>query len=122
MMRNRRAGSLLALALMVGLGAAAFPRPGLDPAEAQGQRVVVYGRVAWVAGLRMVVVADNGVSVTIDLRRADQRSYGSLRGGDRVVVTGVVAPERDRLIAEDIQADASGYSPHDYWNTFQQAP
>lgn len=122
MSRGRRAIGRLGLVLVLGLAVTVIPRPATDLAEAQGQRVVVYGRVAWVAGLRMVVVADNGVSVSIDLRRADQRSYGSLRGGDRVVVTGVVAPERDRLIAEAIQLDAGGYNPHDYWNTFQQAP
>lgn len=122
MRRGRHAGAILAAALVLGIGAGAVLQLGPGAAEAQGQRVVIYGRVAWVAGLRMVVVADNGASVAIDLRRADQRSYGSLRGGDRVVVTGVVAPERDRLIAENIQVDPGGYNPHDYWNTFQQAP
>jgi len=79
------------------------------------------GVVQWVAGTRMVMWADAGVSLRVDLMRADQRSYTSLRAGDRIVVVGTVAPERDRLLAESITSGA-GTIPQDSWRAFPQAP
>jgi len=85
------------------------------------ERIVVQGVVQWVAGTRMVMWADAGVSLRVDLMRADQRSYTSLRAGDRIVVVGTVAPERDRLLAESITSGA-GTIPQDSWRAFPQAP
>ena len=45
------------------------------------------------------LVLDSGSSVPIGLTGADQGSYQSLSQGDRVVVTGTVSPERDRVLA-----------------------
>jgi hypothetical protein len=85
------------------------------------ERIVVQGVVQWVAGTQMVLWADTGVSLRIDLIRADQTSYSSLRAGDRVVVVGAVAPERNRLVAESITSGA-GTVPTDMWRMFPDAP
>jgi hypothetical protein len=93
---------------------------GVCSAAAQ-ERIVVQGVVQWVAGTRLVMVADTGVSLRIDLMRADQRSYTGLQAGDRIVVVGTVAPERDRLLAESITSGA-GTIPMDSWRMFPQSP
>ena len=93
---------------------------GLSSAGAQ-ERIVVRGVVQWVAGTQMVMVADTGVSLRVDLMRADQTSYTGLRAGDRIVVVGTVAPERNRLLAESITSGA-GTVPMDAWRMFPQAP
>lgn len=90
------------------------------PAWAQ-ERIVVLGVVQWVAGNGLVMVADNGTSLRVDLMRADQSSYVGLRAGDRIRVVGTVAPERDRLLAESITSGAD-IIPNDAWRQFQQAP
>jgi len=61
------------------------------------------GTVQWIAGEKMVIALDSGGSVPIDLTSADQGDYQSLAPGDRVVVTGTVSPERDRVIAASIE-------------------
>src|SRR5262245_19716778 len=93
---------------------------GVCSAGAQ-ERIVVQGVVQWVAGTRLVMMADNGISLRVDLMRADQTSYTGLHAGDRIVVVGTVAPERDRLVAESITSGA-GTIPADSWRMFQQAP
>jgi hypothetical protein len=108
MMRSVAASGLLLLVL------------GVCSAAAQ-ERIVVQGVVQWVAGTRLVMVADTGVSLRIDLMRADQRSYTGLQAGDRIVVVGTVAPERDRLLAESITSGA-GTIPMDSWRMFPQSP
>ena len=93
---------------------------GVGTAWAQ-ERIIVDGVVQWLAGTGMVMVADNGVSVRVDLMPADQRSYAGLRAGDRIRVVGTVAPERDRLLAESITSGA-GTIPMDAWRQFPQSP
>jgi len=93
---------------------------GICIAGAQ-ERILVQGVVQWVAGTRLMMVADNGVGLRVDLMRADQSSYMGLRAGDRIVVVGTVAPERDRLMAESITS-AAGSIPMDAWRAFPQAP
>jgi len=70
-------------------------------AQSDSERLV--GTVQWIAGERMALALDNGASVPIDLTSADQGDYQSLAPGDRVVVTGTVSPERDRVIAASIE-------------------
>ena len=60
------------------------------------------GTVQSVAGERMTLALDSGSSVPIDLTSADQADYQTLAAGDRVVVTGTLSPERDRVIATSI--------------------
>src|SRR5262245_35434873 len=70
-------------------------------AQSVSERFV--GTVQWIAGDRMALALDTGPSVPIDLTSADQGDYQSLAAGDRVVVTGTVSPERDRVIATSIE-------------------
>jgi len=93
---------------------------GVCTAWAQ-ERIVVHGVVQWVAGTGMVMIADNGMSLRVDLMPADQRSYAGLRAGDRIMVVGTVAPERNRLLAESITS-GEGTIPNDAWRQFPQAP
>jgi hypothetical protein len=48
-----------------------------------------------------------GGTVAVDLRDADQSSYQALRVGARVVVDGVVAGDRSRVMARRIWRDDS---------------
>ena len=60
------------------------------------------GTVQWITGAQMALALDSGASVPIDLTNADLSDYQSLGPGDRVIVTGTVSPERDRVIATSI--------------------
>jgi len=60
------------------------------------------GTVQWITGEKMALALDSGASVPIDLTGADQSSYQTLGPGDRVIVTGTVSPERDRVMATSI--------------------
>ena len=93
---------------------------GICSVSAQ-ERIIVQGVVQWVPGTQMVMFADNGVSLRVDLTRADQTSYAGLRAGDRIVVVGTVAPERNRLVAESITSGADTV-PRDSWRMFEHAP
>lgn len=76
---------------------------GVEALEAQ-QRIRLAGWVQWIGGARMQVMTDGG-TVAVDLREADQSSYQSLRAGERVIVDGVVATDRSRVIAREIWRD-----------------
>ena len=79
-------------------------------APAQG-RVRFHGYIQWIAGSKMVLATDYGVSVTLDLTEADQSSYHGLMGGDGVTVVAVVRRPTRRdddaipLVAETIEPD-----------------
>ena len=60
------------------------------------------GTVQWITGENMALALDSGASVPIDLTGADQSSYQTLGPGDRVIVTGTLSPERDRVMATSI--------------------
>ena len=85
---------LLAIGL-AGLGAARL--------EAQ-ERIRIAGWVQWISGTRMQVMTDGG-TVAVDLQQAEQASYQALPPGEWVVVDGVVASDRRRVIARDIWRD-----------------
>jgi len=90
------------IAILVWAGFSAFSVNGLDAQE----RIRLTGGVQWIGGTRMQVMTDGGATVAIDLREAGQTSYQALRVGERVVVDGVVASDRSRVIARDIRRDA----------------
>jgi hypothetical protein len=73
---------------------------GVDGLEAQ-ERIRVAGWVQWLSGNSMQVMTPGG-SIAVDLRQASQSSYQALRPGDAVVVDGVVASDRTRVIARDV--------------------
>jgi hypothetical protein len=83
---------------------------GVEAPNAQ-ERVRVAGSVQWIGGSRLQMMTDGGaVVISIDLREADQSSYLGLRAGERIVVDGVVASDRTRVIAREIwRNDASSF-------------
>ena len=90
------------------------------PAGAQ-QRFNFSGFVQWIQGSTMQVMGDNGYSIRVDLQLVDQSDYNTLKGGDRVRVSGYVSPDRSRLIGERIdRIDAPNvYEPY---SPYPQAP
>jgi hypothetical protein len=95
-----------AACVATGLGVALAVSVG----EAQAP-VRIVGAVQWVAGARMQLMTDTGASLAVDLTEADQSSYQGLRGGEAVVVDGVVSPDRRRVMAREIWRD----SGRGYW-------
>jgi hypothetical protein len=61
------------------------------------------GRVTWIAAAAMIVAADDGPSIRIDLSQVDQDEYQRLATGDRVAVTGTIPTERNRIVATSIE-------------------
>ncbi|HEY7363035.1 MAG TPA: hypothetical protein VIE37_02925 [Methylomirabilota bacterium] len=81
---------------------------GGEALDAQ-QRIRLVGWVQWIGGTRMQVMTDGG-TVAVDLQEADQGSYQGLRSGERIVVDGVVATDRSRVIAREIWRDGGDRS------------
>jgi hypothetical protein len=75
------------------------------------QAITFTGTVQWASATSMQVMADNGATVALDLARADQTSYTSLRGGDRVRVSGYLSSDRKRVVAVDIRREEYTQSP-----------
>jgi hypothetical protein len=96
----------LALATLLALGLLSAPLA----AEAQ-PRLQLYGFVQWISGTKLIMMADPGWSVAVDLTAADQRSYGKLRSSDWVTVIGEVARDRSRVIACQVWPDPGPPSP-----------
>jgi len=82
---------------------------GVETPNAQ-ERLRVAGWVQWIAGSRLQMMTDGGaLALSIDLRETDQTSYQGLRPGEWIVVDGVVASDRSRVIARDIwRTDGGG--------------
>jgi hypothetical protein len=74
-----------------------------DVSAAQDRPVRVEGRVAWVSGQTLVLAPDGSPSINVDLSQVPQEQHSRLREGDRIVVTGAVPNERNRLIAAAIE-------------------
>jgi hypothetical protein len=69
-----------------------------------------FGWVQWVAGTRMQLMTEAGSSIEVDLTQTDQSSYQGLRGGDAVVVDGIVSADRGRIIARELWREGgNGY-------------
>ena len=72
---------------------------GLVPAAVAQDRVVrVDGLVQWIGGDQMVVQADRGPSVGVDLTSVPQDEYAGLGVRDRVAVIGVVSPDGRKVL------------------------
>ena len=78
------------------------PVGALAPAGAQEQVVRVDGLVQWIGGQQMVVQADTGPSVGVDLASVPQDEYAGLGVRDRVAVIGRVSPDGRRVIGTSI--------------------
>jgi hypothetical protein len=82
---------------------------GVDGLEAQ-ERIRVTGWVQWLSGSTMQVMTPGG-SVAVDLREAPQGSYSGVRPGDAVVIDGVVARDRTRVIAREVSGGLGLQAP-----------
>jgi hypothetical protein len=65
--------------------------------------VRIEGRVVWRAGQTAVIAPDGKPSVNIDLSQVPQDQYGALKEGDRVIVTGAMPNERNRIVAASVE-------------------
>src|SRR5437762_7534026 len=85
------------------LGAALL---ALVVAAPQAQELLrISGSVQWIAGSRMQVMTTSESPIAVDLTQADQSSYQMLRGGDSVIVDGVLSSDGRRFIASGIWRD-----------------
>lgn len=84
-------------ALALGPGVVAAPA-----IAAQAQIVRVDGLVQWIGGQQMVVQADGGPSVGVDLASVPQDEYAGLGVRDRVAVIGMVSPDGRHVIGTSI--------------------
>lgn len=85
-----------------GLAAAILLLGGATAATAQERSVRLEGRVQWIAGQTATVGLDTGVTVSVDLSRVPQDEYAALRARDRVVVTGVISDDDDRVFGTSV--------------------
>jgi hypothetical protein len=98
MMRTRISIAIALLALALGPGAVSAPA-----VAAQEQIVRVDGLVQWIGGQQMVVQADGGPSVGVDLASVPQDEYAGLGVRDRVAVIGMVSPDGRHVIGTSIR-------------------
>jgi len=61
------------------------------------------GRVQWIAGDTLTVATDDDHSISVDLTHVPQDEYQRLGSNDRVVVTGIVPTEQNRVVATSIE-------------------
>ena len=80
----------------------------LAPAAGQERIVRVDGLVQWIGGQQMVVQADTGPSVGVDLASVPQDEYAGLGVRDRVAVIGMVSPDGRRVIGPSIMRSGRG--------------
>jgi hypothetical protein len=75
---------LLALA---GLG-----QPDVSSAYDNRRGFWVHGYVQWIAGSKLMLMADSGATIAIDITEVDQSSYQALEQGEGITIAGVVKP------------------------------
>ena len=93
---------LTGLFVVLTLVPAGMLAPVAVPPVAAQQLVRVDGLVQWIGGEQMVVQADNGVSIGVDLASVPQDEYAGLGVRDRVAVFGMASPDGRRLIGTSI--------------------
>ena len=82
-----RAVLLCLLVLLVGLG-----QPDLSGAQDNRRGFWVHGYVQWIAGSKLMLLADSGAQVALDISELDQRAYQALEQGEGITVAGVIKP------------------------------
>jgi hypothetical protein len=98
MMLTKISVAIAVLALAFGVSAVSAPS-----VSAQDQLVRVDGLVQWIGGQQMVVQADAGASVNVDLASVPQDEYAGLGVRDRVAVIGMVSPDGRHFIGTSIK-------------------
>jgi hypothetical protein len=99
-MRHHISAVLVAFALAVALAGA------VSQAGADEQFVRVDGLVQWIGGGQMMVKADTGTSVGVDLTSVPQGEYAGLGVRDRVAVIGMVSPDGRHVIGTSVVRSA----------------
>ncbi len=92
---SRAVAALMALALLSVLSVTA--------SAADDTPVRFQGRVLWIAGETLMVATDDSQSINIDLTHVPQDEYQRLGSNDRVVVTGTIPTEGNRVVATSIE-------------------
>jgi hypothetical protein len=69
-----------------------FGQPDVSGAFDNRRGFWVHGYVQWIAGSKLMLTADSGAPVAIDISELDQRSYQALEQGEGVSIAGVVKP------------------------------
>jgi hypothetical protein len=107
-MKRREFGQILTAVVTVAVLVGAL---GVGVGAAQGNLVLVEGRVLWISGETMIVapygqvIGPGGTSgINVDLSRVSQDAYMGLAEGDAVLVTGTVTRARDRVLATSVQS------------------
>jgi hypothetical protein len=72
---------------LVGLG-----QPDVSSAQDNRRGFVVHGYLQWIAGSKLMLLADSGAVVAIDLSEIDQSSYMGLEQGEGITIAGIVKP------------------------------
>ena len=62
------------------------------------------GRVLWIAGETLMVATDDSQSINVDLTHVPQDAYQRLESDDRVVVTGTIPRDQNRVVATSIES------------------
>jgi uncharacterized protein YdeI (BOF family) len=92
---SRGVAALMALAL---LGMLSFAASAADETPVRFE-----GHVLWIAGQTLMVATDDSQSINVDLTHVPQDAYQRLGSYDRVVVTGTVPREQNRVEATSIE-------------------
>ncbi len=92
---SRGVAALMALALLSVLSVTA--------SAADDTPVRFQGRVLWIAGEMLMVATDDSQSINVDLTHVPQGEYQRLGSNDRVVVTGTIPTEGNRVVATSIE-------------------
>ena len=98
MMITKISVAIAVLALALGAGAVSAPT-----VAAQDKVVRVDGLVQWIGGGQMIVQADTGPSVGVDLTSVPQEEYAGLGVRDRVAVIGMVSADGRHVIGTSIK-------------------
>jgi hypothetical protein len=52
----------------------------------------VHGYVQWIAGSKLMLTADSGAPIAVDISELDQASYQALQQGEGITIAGVMKP------------------------------
>jgi hypothetical protein len=75
------------LLVLVGLG-----QPDGSGAQDNRRGFWVHGYVQWIAGSKLMLTADSGAPVAIDISELDQSAYRALQQGEGISIAGVIKP------------------------------
>jgi len=81
-----------AMILCLCLALIGLSQPDVSGAQDNRRGFVVHGYLQWIAGSKLMLSADSGALLAIDLTEIDQTSYMGLEQGEGITIAGVVKP------------------------------